>query len=256
MEAEGVRAMNSPDGLDIHPEPRKSVRISRRAGMAILLVVVGLMIAFAYGGYRRTEKAQTAARDAGLPKNVSPATQAGSEFTKIIPDGIAPLTRKTVTELQPPDLGATDKPQSACGSNPQTGQPYRFNPQTGQPCDGLPQERLVVRQAPPPPPRPVPPVPVVTAHEPTPEERRVAAAYAREQEARIAPTSIRATAGPSDVPALTSTGRSGADDLAQVAALTQALTRRHRDVALSVPPYRQGVGILFRDFSKLNSPAH
>ena len=31
MEAEGVRAMNSPDGLDIHPEPRKSVRISRRA---------------------------------------------------------------------------------------------------------------------------------------------------------------------------------------------------------------------------------
>ncbi len=235
MEAEGVRAMNSPDGLDIHPEPRKSVRISRRAGMAILLVVVGLMIAFAYGGYRRTEKAQTAARDAGLPKNVSPATQAGSEFTKIIPDGIAPLTRKTVAELQPPDLAATDKAQSSCGSNPQTGQPYRFNPQTGQPCDGLPQERLVVRQAPPPPPRPLPPVPVVTAHEPTPEERRVAAAYAREQEARIAPTSIRANAGASAVPALTSTGRSGADDLAQVAALTQALTGTPRNGALSVP---------------------
>ena len=233
MEADGVHAMNSPDGLDIHPEPRKSVRISRRAGMAILLVVVGLMIAFAYGGYRRTEKAQTAARDSGLPKNVSPATQAGSEFTKIIPDGIAPLTRKSVTELQPPNLGATDKPQSPCGSNPQTGQPYRFNPQTGQPCDGFPQERLVVRQAPPP--RPLPPVPLVTAHEPTPEERRVAAAYAREQEARIAPTSIRAPAGASAAPVLASSGRSGADDLAQVAALTQALTGTPRTATLNVP---------------------
>jgi hypothetical protein len=72
-----VRGTESPDGLDLHPEPRKVVRISRRAGMAIVFVVVGLLFAFAYGGYRRTERAQTDARDAGLPKNVGPATQAG-----------------------------------------------------------------------------------------------------------------------------------------------------------------------------------
>src|SRR5258708_7301318 len=69
----GVRSMDAPNGLDLHPEPRKIVRISRRAGMTILLFIVCLLLAFAYGGYRRTEKAQAFARDAGQPKNVSPA---------------------------------------------------------------------------------------------------------------------------------------------------------------------------------------
>jgi type IV secretion system protein VirB10 len=218
--------MEAPDGLDLHPEPRKAVRISRRAGMAILLVVVGLLLAFAYGGYRRTQRPQAAARDAGLPRNVSPATQAGSEFTKNIPDGAAPLSRKNIAELQPP---APEKGVSPCGSNPQTGQPYRFNPQTGQPCDGLPQERHLVRQAPIS--RAQSPAPVMTTHEPTAEERRLAAAYAREQEARMAPTGIRASAGPSSFAALASNSHSGSDDLAQVAALTQAVSGRSNEAS-------------------------
>jgi len=89
--ADEVRGMDAPNGLDLHPQPRKVVRISRRASMAIIFVIVGLLLAFAYGGYRRTQRAQVAARDAGLPKNVSPATQASAEFTKSIPDGTAPL---------------------------------------------------------------------------------------------------------------------------------------------------------------------
>jgi type IV secretory pathway VirB10-like protein len=224
---ESVRPMESPDGLDLHPEPRKAVRISRRAGMAILLCVVGLLLAFAYGGYRRTKKAQSAAREATLPKNVSPATQAGSEFTKSIPDGTAPLARRRVAELQPPDATASEKAVSPCGSNPQTGPPFRFNPQTGQPCDGLPQERLVVRHAPVP--RVHAPVPVVTSHEPTPEERRLAVAYAREQEARMAPTSVRVSAGSTPIPALASNSSSSADDLSRLAALTPAVTHRAGD---------------------------
>ena len=134
--------MDAPDGLDLHPQPRKVVRISRRASMAIIFVVVGLLLAFAYGGYRRTLRAQVAARDAGLPKNVSPATQASAEFTKSIPDGTAPLTNRNIAGLQPPPAVNTDKNFAPCGSNSQTGQPFRFNPQTGQPCDGLPQERV------------------------------------------------------------------------------------------------------------------
>jgi hypothetical protein len=78
---------------------------------------------------------------------------------------------KNIAELQPP---APEKGVSPCGSNPQTGQPHRFNPQTGQPCDGLPQERLLVRQAPIS--RAQSPAPVMTTHEPTAEERRLAAA--------------------------------------------------------------------------------
>jgi type IV secretory pathway VirB10-like protein len=215
-----VRGMSAPDGLDLRPEPRKVVRISRRAGMAIVLVIVGLLFAFAYGGYRRTQRAQAAARDAGLPRNVGPATQAGGEFIKSIPDGTAPFARKGRLDLQPPPQAGQEKRAEPCGSNPQTGQAYRLNAQTGQPCDGLPQERVVVRQAPAPRPQPV--AAPSLAEEATPEERRLAAAYARDQEARVAPTGVRTTsnsAGFAPSPAIPS----GSDDLAQVAALTRAV---------------------------------
>jgi type IV secretory pathway VirB10-like protein len=215
-----VRGMSSPDGLDLRPEPRKVVRISRRAGMAVILVIVGLLFAFAYGGYRRTQRAQAAARDAGLPRNVGPATQAGGEFIKSIPDGTAPFARKGPLELQPPPTPGQEKRAEPCGSNPQTGQPYRYNPQTGQPCDGLPQERVIVRQAPPPRPQPVA-APII-AREATPEEKRLAAAYAREQEARMAPMGIRNIPNAAGFGSST-TMPSTASDLAQVAALTRAV---------------------------------
>ena len=151
-------------------------------------MVVLLLIAFAYGGYRRTLTNQAAARDAGLPRNVTPATQAGAEFMRATPAGTVPMT------LRPPEINpsSTQTMMASCGADPKTGQPYRFNPQTGQLCDGLPQERVVVRQpnamycA-----QPVAPAPI---HEETPEERRIAAAYQREQEAIQAPTSIRNSA--------------------------------------------------------------
>ena len=137
--------IEAPSGLDLHPQPQKAVRISRRASMAIVSVIVLLLLAFAYGGYRRTLNNQTAARDAGLPRNVTPATQAGTEFMQATPAGTVPMTRSHADELRPPDASSSSVTAS-CGADPKTGQPYRFNPQTGQPCDGLPQERVVVRQ--------------------------------------------------------------------------------------------------------------
>jgi hypothetical protein len=89
--------IEAPSGLDLHPQPQKAVRISRRASMAIVSVIVLLLLAFAYGGYRRTLTNQTAARDAGLPRNVTPATQAGTEFMQATPAGTVPMT------LRPPD---------------------------------------------------------------------------------------------------------------------------------------------------------
>ena len=46
--------IESPSGLDLHPEPQKALRISRRASMAIISAIVLLLLAFACGGYRRT----------------------------------------------------------------------------------------------------------------------------------------------------------------------------------------------------------
>lgn len=216
--------IESPDGLNLHPQPKRVVRISKRAGMAVILTVIALLMAYAYGGYRRTAKAQAAAREAGVPKNPVPATQAAREVTKTIPEGIAPLTAGRETpELLAPGAPMPAKDNSPCGGYPQTGMPYRFNPQTGQPCDGLPQERVVVRQAPP---LPVLPKEIMAPrHEPSEQERMIAAAYAREQEARIAPTSIRSSAGASMVQP-NPDAQSNLNGLAQIAALTQPATNK------------------------------
>jgi len=69
-----VKPIEAPAGLDLHPQPNTSVRISKRGGLAIGVVVLGLLSAFAYGGYRRQIRAQAAAHDAGIPSAVGPAT--------------------------------------------------------------------------------------------------------------------------------------------------------------------------------------
>ena len=214
----------APSGIDLHPEPKKAVRISRRAGIMIVFLILLLMLAFAYGGYRRTLNNQSAARDAGLPKSVTPATQAASEFMQATPAGTVPIT------LRPPDV-APSQPVTTptCGADPKTGQPDRFNPQTGQPCDGFSTERVVVRQ----PNTTRTPQVVAPPQLPqeTPEQRRIAAAYQREQEAILAPTSIRNSDSPS-VP--TAIGQPGSNELAQAASsLSHALgaTRQGGDPA-------------------------
>ncbi len=224
--------IEAPSGLDLHPQPQKAVRINRRASMAIIAVIVLLLLAFAYGGYRRTLSNQAAARDAGLPRNVTPATQAGAEFMQATPAGTAPMTRSHANELRPPDASSSSVTVS-CGADPKTGQPYRFNPQTGQVCDGLPQERVVVRQ-----PNAIRTQTVSTTpvHEETPEDRRLAAAYQREQEAIQAPTSIRnSSASLFGTGNAVPTGRSGSDDLSQVEALSRALGARQGGDSVALP---------------------
>ena len=211
------RPIESPNGLDLHPQPEKAVRISRRATIGIITLVVLLLLCFAYGGYQRSLTNQIAARDSTLPRSVTPATQAGAEFMQSTPAG---GTRSHADELRPPGTSALQAMTVPCGTDPRTGQPYRYNPQTGQPCDGLPQERVVIRQSNAIRSQPITPTPV---HEETPEDRRIAEAYQREQEAIQAPTSIRNAATPSLTAA---TGQSTSNDLSQVAALSHALGAR------------------------------
>ena len=211
------RPIESPNGLDLHPQPEKAVRISRRATIGIITLVVLLLVGFAYGGYHRSLTNQIAAREANLPRSVTPATQAGAEFMQSTPAG---ATRSHADELRPPGISAQQTMMVPCGTDPRTGQPYRYNPQTGQPCDGLPQERVVVRQPKAIRTQPIAPTPV---HEETIEDRRLAGAYQREQEAIQAPTSIRNAA----IPSLSAiTGQPTSNDLSQVAALSHALGAR------------------------------
>ncbi len=220
--------IEAPSGLDLHPQPQKAVRISRRASMAIVFVIVLLLLAFAYGGYRRTLSNQAAARDAGLPRSVTPATQAGAEFMQATPAATAPMTRSHADELHPPDVPSSPV-MASCGADPETGQPYRFNPQTGQLCDGLPQERVVVRQPNAMRSQPVAPTPV---HEETPEDRRLAAAYQQEQEAFRAPTSIRNSSASSLSPTPV---QPASNDLSPVEALSRVLGARQGGDSVSPP---------------------
>jgi type IV secretion system protein VirB10 len=217
-----VKPIQAPAGLDLHPKPQTSVRVSKRAGAAVGLVAIGLLLAFAYGGYRRQVRAQADAHDSTLPKAVLPATASASEVEKEIPSGNAPLVRNDQHQLQPPDSGKTPSGTAAgCGFDPRSGQAFRFNPETGQPCAGYPQDRAVVRQ----PPATHTPV-AQTPTEPTPEERRIAAAYQREQEAMIAPTGIRSGGFASGTFSSAGSNFNAGDDLARVAAMSQAIAGR------------------------------
>ena len=144
------------------------------------------------------------------------------------PAGTVPMA------LRPPDQPPSPQTTTAsCGADPKTGQFYRFNPQTGQPCDGLPQERVVVRQ---PNAMRTQTVPATPVHEETPEDRRLAAAYQREQEAIQAPTSIRNSSASSfGTGNAMPTGRSGSDDLSQVEALSRALGARQGGDSVALP---------------------
>lgn len=234
--AADLHSFESPTGLDLHPAPQRTVRVSKRAGIIIGCVGLALMAAYAYGGYRRTLKAEATARESGTPKNVAPATSASAEFTKNMPSGTVPLAGKNPPQVSQP---ATPAVNADCATDPRTGQSYRFDPQTGQPCSPIQsRDRVVVRRAPAPA-QPAAP-PVAAKPEPTPEQKRLAAAWQSEQDAIAAPTSVRSQANGTlraqsfSPPWGGGNAASATTDLQQVAALAQALGGR-RSEAGSAP---------------------
>ena len=143
-----VPPITAPTGIDLHPAPRPTVRISKRAGIAIISVLALLMLGLAWGGYRRSFQNQATARQAGLPRSVTPA-HADDQLLHGIPPADASLVHppnglvpKGPDLLQAPNLtgfpnvgpGAALNSAAPCGFDA-TGMPMRFNPQTGQPCD-------------------------------------------------------------------------------------------------------------------------
>ena len=229
-----VKSITSPTGLDLHPEHEKSARVSKRATFVIAGVGFALLVAFAYGGYKRTLQAEAAARTSGVPKSVAPATAASAEFTKAIPAGTVLLAPKP--DQQP--ASARDlKAQTGCGTDAKTGEPFRFDPQTGRPCNNPVQlERVVVRRAAP---NPVPVQQQPIRKDPTPDERRLMAAYQLEQDAIMAPTSVRSRSQNTNSAGFTKQNTTG--DIDQVAALAQALSAPRQNAAGLPPGIGQGL---------------
>ncbi len=180
--------------------------------MALAAVILGL---FAYGGYKRQQRQVAALAEGNTPRNVSPATAAGVDIAKDIPTGNLPnastlrgAPSESGTLVPPGDFQAGQSAQQI-GGVPGTG---------GQ---------VFVRQAP----MPAQPVaaPIPQPREPSPEERRLLAAYEREQQAIAAPTTLRegfGAAGSGTSPQGGQGGRNNGDDAAQIASMIQALSRQ------------------------------
>lgn len=167
--------MDAPSGLDLNPRPPRAVRVSKRTGGALMALAAVILGLFAYGGYRRQQRQVATLADSGLPRSVAPATVAGAEIAKAVPSGDvptaahAPIPAGSGVLQAPEDLAAR-----ASDRNP-----------------AQPASAVIVRQAPGAPATTIQPV----AHEPTPEERRLIAAYEREQQAIVAPTSSQSRFG-------------------------------------------------------------
>jgi type IV secretion system protein VirB10 len=180
--------------------------------MALAAVILGL---FAYGGYKRQQRQVVALAEGTVPRNVSPATAAGVDIAKDIPSGnlpSAPALRGNPSDpgaLVPPgELQSAQARQQLNGVQDGGGQVFvRHAPLPAQPAG----------------------VQVSQTREPSPEERRLIAAYEREQQAIAAPTTLRDGFGSSAFGGGSQAdqgGRNNGDDAAQIASMVQALSRQ------------------------------
>jgi type IV secretion system protein VirB10 len=200
MKIKGDKAsIESPTGLDLKPQPKQPVRVSKHASMVIVAVAVVLLGLLGYGGYKRTKQQQIAAQQSGAPSEVTPATQAAQEFVTATPAGNAPFEAKVnpapAPQLQPPGQHNAHSASAACGLDPRTNQPYRFNPETGRPCGAsAPAAHASATAA-----YAANPGPAVTQavqqmeqqSQLTPQQQILLAAYKREHDAMMAPTGVK-----------------------------------------------------------------
>jgi type IV secretion system protein VirB10 len=194
--------MDAPSGIDLRPQPAPTVRVSKRAGIAVFCLLATVLGLFAYGGYKRQARDQAAAADR-RPKSVVPATAAGTEITKEIASGDVSATGRSsgsnpvTPDLQPPAESVTSSNGNRTATMPRA---YGSNGPATQPVAAL---------------QPV---------EPTPEEKRLLLAYQQEMQAMTAPTGIGRNEGARMSGAPDPQFGSGSPEaLSRLAALGQAL---------------------------------
>ncbi|MFN7611375.1 MAG: TrbI/VirB10 family protein [bacterium] len=190
-----VKDIDSPSGIDLNPEPPSPVRLSKRAGVVALFVVFVVVALIGYGIYTRGQKQFQVGFQPDESRGITAATDAGKLVAAQVPNrptlaAVAPATDTPSTEVEQltPPRGAAP--------------PNVYYPPVG------PQSTVNTTQY----------------REPTLAEKRMLAAYEREQEALNSSTTTRdgfAGSGASG------TGRgtlpTAAGDIAQMTNLLQAM---------------------------------
>jgi type IV secretion system protein TrbI len=141
--------------------------VSKRAAGVVIALAAIILGLFAYGGYQRRQRQVAALATTGVSRGVSPATAAGAEISKTVPSGMlmaTPLDNVPSTDgtLQPPGELQPAQQIALNSGAPQRGPANVPPPLTSQPNP-----------------------------EPTPEQRRLIAAFEAEQQAMLAPTALR-----------------------------------------------------------------
>jgi type IV secretory pathway VirB10-like protein len=86
---ESRQQMESPSGLDLHPDPPPTARISKKVGVAVLGVVIFVGVLVVYGLYARQEQQQVA-QAMNEEKHPEPAQHTGDQLVKeLAPPAIA-----------------------------------------------------------------------------------------------------------------------------------------------------------------------
>ncbi len=204
-------AWSSPDGLDLQPRHPQVVRISRRTSVALIALVVVLLGLFAYGGWKRRQRQIESFADAGSPKRAAPATSAAADIEKDVPAGNIAAARPSVTLparagdlIAPEDLQTPDLRRSAANT--------AYSSQVAQPYASGPNQIQQVK-------------------EPTPEERRIQAAYDAEQRAITAPTATGNMVSTSAVSASAPAETVGATDVAPERQLQLRTEPEHHEIS-------------------------
>src|SRR5579875_2454996 len=195
--ASEVKAMNAPSGIDLRPQPARAARVSKRAGIVVCCLALGVLGLFAYGGYQRQIRQQNATR--AEPRQVAPATAAGAEILK---------------EIQPAEVASSR-------SIPPRLEPSADNVNTAKAITLSRPRSAAARTAAP---VPVQPVAALQRTEPTPEQKRLLWAYQQEQAALAAPTQINTGNSPYHGASMNSPlGERSSDEASQLTALAHAL---------------------------------
>lgn len=172
-----LREIDAPTGIDLYPDPPETVRVSKRAGLVVLVVLCLLASVFGYGIYRRTNQAVTASFSKDDSRKVVPATTAAQEITRQIPASMVNLSQESPSNDKHVSAAASDQERT-----PQLPGLLRVR----QP-NSAKSESTAASSRPETPQQP----PILQPRESTPEERRLAESYRRQMQAIAAPTAIR-----------------------------------------------------------------
>jgi type IV secretory pathway VirB10-like protein len=203
---ESRQQMESPSGLDLHPDPPQTARISKKVGVAVLGVVVFVGVLVVYGLYARQEQQQVA-QARNDEKHPEPAQHIGDQLVKeLAPPAIAnpaPVFSGRASADLPQLNGETQTPNSDGLQPPRL--VYRDDGEESRPGAGGTGDRDHSSTGGP--------------SELSAEEKLRLAAFRQEQEAYAAPTAAHGSSSFSGAPATSPAN----DTLQQIRSLASIL---------------------------------